>query len=118
MYREDKYPNLLFAKDGEVYDIDGLKTLVIGGAYSVDKQYRIDHSMGWWADEQPSDEIKAKVEKTLADRDNKIDVILSHTTPLKYVPTEVFLSFIDQSDIDNSTEEWLDKIENTTTYKK
>ena len=118
VYREDKYPNLLFAKEGEVYDIDGLKTLVIGGAYSVDKQYRIDHSMGWWADEQPSDEIKAKVEKTLADRGNKIDVILSHTTPLKYVPTEVFLSFIDQSDVDNSTEEWLDKIENTTAYKK
>lgn len=38
---EDKYPNLLFAKDGEVYDFDGYKCLVIGGAYSVDKYWRI-----------------------------------------------------------------------------
>ena len=37
VYIEDEYPNLLFAKDGEVYDLDGHKTLVIGGAYSVDK---------------------------------------------------------------------------------
>ena len=34
VYIEDEYPNLLFAKDGEVYDLDGRKTLVIGGAYS------------------------------------------------------------------------------------
>ncbi len=118
VYREDKYPNLLFAKDGELYDFDGLKTLVIGGAYSVDKQYRIDHNMGWWADEQPSDEIKSRVEKVLADIGYKIDVILSHTTPLKYEPKEVFLSFIDQSNVDKSTEEWLDIIENKTEYKK
>ena len=54
----------------------------------------------------------------LADRGNKIDVILSHTTPLKYEPKEVFLSFIDQSNVDKSTEEWLDIIENKTEYKK
>jgi len=36
VYREDKYPNLLVAKDGELNDFYGLKTLVIGGAYSVE----------------------------------------------------------------------------------
>lgn len=41
VYVEDAYPNLLFAKDGEVYDLDGQSTLVIGGAYSVDKWYRL-----------------------------------------------------------------------------
>ena len=36
---EEAYPNILFAKDGEIYDIAGMKTIVIGGAYSVDKFY-------------------------------------------------------------------------------
>lgn len=115
---EPDYPDILFGIDGEVYDFDGLSSIVIGGAYSVDKFYRLSRGYGWWRDEQPSDEIKAKVEATLAERGNKIDVILSHTTPLKYEPVEVFLSFIDQSTVDKSTEEWLDKLEEKVEYKK
>ena len=38
---EEAYPNILFAKDGEIYDIAGMKTIVIGGAYRVDKFYRL-----------------------------------------------------------------------------
>ena len=41
---------------------------------------------------------------------NKIDIILSHTCPLKYEPTEVFMKGIDQSDIDKSMERFLDKV--------
>lgn len=41
VFYEEKYPNLLFAQDGEIYSMDGLEHLVIGGAYSVDKYYRI-----------------------------------------------------------------------------
>ena len=37
---EKEYPNILFAIDGEVYNLDGNKTMTIGGAYSVDKYYR------------------------------------------------------------------------------
>jgi 3-oxoacid CoA-transferase subunit A len=77
VYRENEYPNILFAKDGEVYDFDGISAIVIGGAYSVDKEYRLENGWSWWADEQPSDEIKARVEKALADRDNKINVTLN-----------------------------------------
>ena len=38
---QPEYPNLLFAVDGEVYDFLGKNCLVIGGAYSVDKEYRL-----------------------------------------------------------------------------
>ena len=41
VFIEEAYPNLIFAKNGELYDIDNKKVLVIGGAYSVDKNYRI-----------------------------------------------------------------------------
>ena len=110
-------PNLLFAIDGEVYDLDGIKTIAIGGAYSVDKYYRLAMGWNWWADEQPSAEIKAKVEQALAARDWNIDIVLSHTVPLKYEPVEVFMSGFDQSKVDKSTEIWLDSIEDRLTYK-
>lgn len=61
-------------------------------AYSVDKMYRVSHGYGWWADEQPSEEIKAYVEAQLEGMN--WNVVLSHTVPLKYEPTEVFLSGI------------------------
>ncbi len=35
VWYEDEYSNLLFAKDGEIYKIEGIRHLVIGGAYSV-----------------------------------------------------------------------------------
>lgn len=118
VYVEDTYPNLLFAKDGEVYDLDGRQALVIGGAYSVDKYYRLSRGWGWWADEQPSPEIKARVEASIEQMGWMVDIVLSHTTPLKYEPVEVFLPGIDQSKVDKSTEEWLDSIEERLDYKK
>lgn len=112
---EPHYPNLLFAKDGEIYTINGIRYLVIGGAYSVDKYYRLRHGYGWWADEQPSEEIKKYVELQIADK--PFDAILSHTCPYKYIPREMFLSGIDQSMVDDSTERWLDSIEERVSYR-
>lgn len=42
--------------------MEGTRHLVIGGAYSVDKYYRLENNMLWFADEQPSAEIKTYVE--------------------------------------------------------
>ena len=55
---QEQYPTLLFAADGEIFTLNGLRYLVIGGAYSVDKFWRL-RSGSWWPDEQPSPEIKA-----------------------------------------------------------
>lgn len=115
VWYEEEYPNLLFAKDGEIYILNGLNYLAIGGAYSVDKHLRLRRGAGWWEDEQPSDEIKRYVEEQI--RAHKVDVILSHTCPRKYIPTEVFLPMVDQSTVDNSTEIWLDQIEDAVNYK-
>ena len=113
---DEEHPNILFAEDGEIYDLDGKKALAIGGAYSVDKFYRLQRGFGWWADEQPSELTKRKVEGVVNECKD-IDIILSHTCPKKYIPTEMFLPMIDQSSVDNSTEEWLDTIEDTVNYK-
>jgi 3-oxoacid CoA-transferase subunit A len=41
VFIESDYHNLIFAKNGEFYTIDNKKVLVIGGAYSIDKEYRL-----------------------------------------------------------------------------
>ena len=114
VWYEKDYPNLLFAKDGEIFELEGLKHLVIGGAYSVDKFYRLAHGANWFPDEQPSKEIKVYVEKQI--REKPFDIVLSHTCPYKYEPTEVFLPMIDQDSVDASTEHWLDRIEEQIRY--
>ena len=40
VFYEETFPNILFAKDGEIYTINGKKCFVCGGAYSVDKYFR------------------------------------------------------------------------------
>ena len=72
--------------------------------------------MNWFADEQPSDEIKSRVMQKLENLNQKVDVVLSHTCPERYIPIEAFLSGIDQSTVDNSTEEWLGQVEAQLEY--
>ena len=116
VYYEESYPNILFAKDGEVYNFNNHKVLVIGGAYSVDKYFRLSRGYNWYESEQPDNETKNKVKEVLKRLDNKVDIILSHTCPYKYIPREMFLDGIDQSTVDNSTEYFLDEIEESTDY--
>ena len=111
VYVEEEFPSLIFAKDGEIYDICGKKTIVLGGAYSVDKYFRIARGWRWYADEQPSEEIKQYAKEQLEKNEWKVDVVLSHTAPLEYEPTEAFLEGIDQERVNKDTEKWLDGIE-------
>lgn len=116
VWHEELFPSLLFARDGEVYDLDGVAAVVIGGAYSVDKQWRVAQGHGWWPDEQPSEETRRYVERQLAARDWRVCAVLSHTTALGYEPVEVFLTGFDQSKVDKSTEQWLDTLEKRLDY--
>ena len=113
VYYEEAYPNLLFAKDGEIYDFDGKKAVVIGGAYSVDKFTRDI----WFDTEQPTEEIKAYVEGQLERAGFQVDYVFSHTAPKQYEPTWAFTPGRDQSLVDKSTEEWLDSIERRLNYE-
>lgn len=118
VYVQPRYPSLLFAKDGEVYRFAGHKAIAIGGAYSVDKDYRLERGFPWFANEQPTEETKRRVMDRLKALDWRVDMVLSHTAPLKYEPTEAFLPFIDQDAVDKSTEQWLDEIEDRLEYRR
>ena len=118
VYVEDDYPNLLFAVDGSYYSFDGVQTFAVGGAYSVDKYYRLANGWGWWPDEQPDEETRQRAEQQLDAHGWQADVVLTHTCPLRDEPTEVFMPGIDQSRVDKSTEEWLGTIERRLQYKR
>ena len=109
-----EHPNQYFAIDGAIYVIQTsertLNALVCGGAYSVDKYYRLQRGwpLLWFEDEQPSELIKGVVR--LMASQNQIDIMLTHTCPLRFEPKELFLDFIDQSTVDTSTEEFFDDL--------
>ena len=116
VFVEEDFPNLIFAKDGEIYNIGGKKVLVIGGAYSVDRDYRIMYGYNWFKDEQlTKDEMNNILKKV---KGKHFDIVLTHTCPYKYEPKEVFLNGLDQSKVDKSMEHFLDEVEENIDYNK
>lgn len=133
VYYEPRYPNIFFAIDGEIYEFEGKKYLVVGGAHSVDKLRCLDENKPFWDDEMPNDAVKAKVEAVLQREDNRIYGMMTHTCPVDYLPTEMFVSTRQNAairrnprkrkskkmfkpDIDRSTEEWLGVLERELVY--
>ena len=115
---ENKFPNILYALDeGGEYDIEGNKTLVIPGAYSVDKCYRLANNLTWFPEEQLNDEEKIQLIKKIKP---SYDYILSHTCPLnwQYNISDLFLPQVDQSKVDKSTEKFLNEVINKTHWKR
>lgn len=119
VYVEPQYPNLRFFNDkGGLYNIHGHKTLIVPGAYSVDKWYRLEHNWSWFEDEQLSPaEMDSLLE--IASYVTQVDYILAHSCPLMWEGyiDDLFLGQIDQNRVDKSTEKFLDKIINKVDYK-
>lgn len=116
VFYEEKYPHLLFAKDGDIYNLNEKKVMCIGGAYSIDKYYRLKKGYRWYDTEQPSNDIKSYVESQLSTCHWNIDYIFSHCAPLKFEPQDIIIPEAFKLTQDKSTEKWLDFIETKTTY--
>lgn len=113
--RQPAYPNIYYANDaGDIYYIRGRRTLVIPGAYSVDKPWRLSQGWRWFPDEQLTAQELARLERMAAGR--HFDLVLSHTCPYTYRPTDLFLNCIDQSGVDSSMELWMDQLDEKITY--
>lgn len=105
VYVENKYPDLLFLKDGEMYEIEGIKILTVGGGYSEDFFKRILCGEGYWFDEQLSE----KEFNNILDMLKKVNLdnfyVISHMLPISISPrstTEFCVS--------TRTEYWLETI--------
>lgn len=110
VYMQETFPHIKYLKDGGIYMFGTHRTLILGGAYSVDKEYRILMNWMWFPQEQLSkaerDAITANVEG------QKFDFVFSHTCPISWEPFDLFLNSIDQSKVDKSMELWLDDLKN------
>lgn len=113
---EPNYPNILFPKDGMV-TIFGKKCLILGGAYSVDKWYRLMNGLTWFPDEQMSISEQNRI-LSLLDSENEFEYIFSHTCPIAFEPTHLFLNFIDQNSVDKTMEYFLQKVYNKISFNK
>ena len=115
---EEEHPSLLFTKEFGWYAFGGVKTFVIGGAYSVDKWYRLEqyelgyHQYKWFPNEQLSkiEMDEAMDELTFGWPENENVCIMSHTCPMFYKPYDKLIPGIDQSGVDESMEKWLDTV--------
>ena len=113
-----KYPLTYFCIRGNHEEqIEGNSVLVVPGAYSVDKWYRIQRGWSWFKDEQLSEEEKQELLEYL---EPEYDYILAHTCPYMWIPyiQDLFLPQVDQSMVDKSTEIFLNEIVACVEYKR
>ncbi len=103
------------------------------GSHSVDKMRCLEEGLPYWEDEMPSDTVKTRVEARLNGGNNRIYGMMTHTCPIDYLPTEMFMSThqntqikrkprnakskqLFKPDIDRSTENWLGTLEQRLDY--
>ena len=123
VYLQNSYPYIRYFKDYGIYNINGYNVGIIGGAYSVDKWYRLSccgikdefdsnyfnsKRTGWFYNEQLSSEEMNAASNLFLNKD--FDFIMSHTCPYSWRPVDMFLPQVDQSTVDSSMELWLDKL--------
>lgn len=73
-------PRVLHLMRGEVFDIDGLTVLAMGGATSNDRQYRKE-GRSWWPEEMPSEEEMEHCRASLDRVGWKVDHVVTHEAP-------------------------------------
>ena len=73
-----------------------------------DLNYNNPKRTGWFPNEQLS---KEEMERANYVFEGKIfDFVFSHTCPLSFQPTDLFLSAVNQSEVDTSMEQWMDQL--------
>lgn len=113
---EEEFPNIRYFMDfPTAYKIMGKWVLCIPGAYSVDKWHRLRNDWQWFPEEQLSEKEKENAELSFKEWD--FDFVFSHTAPIEWEPTDLFLNCIDQSTVDKTMEVWLNKFKEMINWK-
>ena len=95
-------PFIAYLKRGKVYCIDNRKFLVLGGALSIDQEYRLPN-FSWWKQEYWTKEEETAVFDLLKN-DAGFDYVLSHTGP-NHINRKVFFY-----SPDSHTSKFVDKV--------
>lgn len=113
-YVDPNYSNILYAVDGGEYSIYGKRILTIGGAYSVDKYYRLSIGYKWVQNEELSKDERAEIFNKV--KGNRYDLVFTHTCPSLYMPTDLFLPSIDQDTVSKDMERFLSEVQNNIKF--
>ena len=125
VYYDPDFDNINYFMDGGEYQIGGHSALVIGGAYSVDKYWRLTRAgysrtdgdiadpkkCGWFKDECLTQAEMTAIQENIAGKE--FDLVLTHTCPFDWEPTDLFLGCIDQTTVDTSMEWWMNQVKDT-----
>lgn len=108
--------------DGGEYNINGHSVLIIGGAYSIDKYWRLQRAAatsqsfsGWFKDEQLTVEEMEAISNKVANKE--YDFVFTHTCPRSWEPTDLFLKGVNQTQVDKTMENWMDELKETFSWK-
>ncbi len=102
--------SVLHLKRGEVFTINGLKFLALGGACSVDKHERKEGT-SWWPQEEFTLEDLENANKNLIAVNDKVDYVIAHDMPLSKKTSFNFMKA-------GSATNWLfEEISQTIQYK-
>ncbi len=105
--------NIFHLRRGHIYTIENNTFFCMGGALSIDKQYRTPN-ITWWQEEIPSyAEYKLGIEN-LKKVENKVDYVLTHTCPISIMRT----CFDDEDKYKDSTCDMLESYKEIVTFKK
>ena len=122
IYWEEDYPNIKYLADGAIYNFKGYRCLAIGGAYSVDKWWRLQQAAaqgssfsGWFEDELLTKEEMDAISSSI--NGEEVDFVFTHTCPHSFEPTDLFLDCVDQSTVDKSMEYWLEDLRHIFSWK-
>lgn len=123
---DKEFPSILYPQMFGSYSILNKPAFIMGGAYSVDKWYRLQmYEQGykqyrWFPDEQLSPKEMDACRKEIYEKTphGGWEYIFTHTCPLKYEPYDKFLTRIDQTQVDKSMEKFFGELESTVKYKK
>lgn len=117
VYVENDYPYIKYAADMPFqYNIHGHSVLTLPGAYSVDKYKRLQNGWSWFKDEQMTED-EMNIGRMIIKACPQWDLVLSHTCPVIYEPTDLFLGCVDQSLVDKTMERYLGELERELDYK-
>jgi DNA repair exonuclease SbcCD nuclease subunit len=122
--------SIFHLKRGYVYSIEGKKIFTFGGAESTDKESKILKSNGnfkiikriegkdWWAGELPTEEEKNRAWKNLKKEDYKVDIIIGHTFPQRFIDKYEAILKISTGRINDPTSIFLEEITDVVKFDK
>lgn len=119
-FYEAAYPNIWHIMDGSMLDINSKRCLFIGGAYSVDQEYRFLMGWKWVENEELSEDEMCDILDLLSGSGQHyhFDFVFTHTCPEPVIPTDLFLSGIDQSRVSRAMESFLETVSHVIYFDK